>query len=230
MLSLHASFRNNTTVFGESPPSSRRDSVHIRVFLLTIFLVFYYIPCNDQVSIQNLFYSCNLFENESCSSFSFGPFYAMIANMAKKAFEPKRPGFFIRPRYIILFFILTFFVLGGVYLSQQTKLQSIAEEKVTLQTELDSLKVEEERLERMLEYMQTTDYLIQYAREKLGYVFPDDWKFYDPNEEAEVTPKMVETPTPLPALTTPSPGPSSTPTPLARSTPDDSIPIVTLGP
>jgi cell division protein FtsB len=122
----------------------------------------------------------------------------MIANMAKKAFEPKRPGFFIRPRYIILFFILTFFVLGGVYLSQQTKLQSIAEEKVTLQTELDSLKVEEERLERMLEYMQTTDYLIQYAREKLGYVFPDDWKFYDPNEEAEVTPKMVETPTPLP--------------------------------
>lgn len=156
--------------------------------------------------------------------------YAMIRIMAKKAFEPKKTGFFIKPRYIILFFILTFFVLGGVYLSQQTKLTSIAEEKVTLQTQLDSLNVEEERLERMLEYMQTTDYLIQYAREKLGYVFPDDWKFYDPNADAQVTPKMVETPTPIPSLTTPSASPEPTPTPLARTTPDESVPIVTLGP
>ena len=150
--------------------------------------------------------------------------------MAKKAFEHKRTGFFIKPRYIILFFILTFFVLGGVYLSQQTKLKSIAEEKVTLQTQLDSLNVDEERLERMLEYMQTTDYLIQYAREKLGYVFPDDWKFYDPNSDVQVTPKMVETPTPIPSLTTPSASPEPTPTPLARTTPDESVPIVTLGP
>ena len=38
---------------------------------------------------------------------------------------------------------------------------------------------EGERLERMLEYMQTDEYLLQYAREKLGYVFPGDIKFYD---------------------------------------------------
>jgi hypothetical protein len=31
--------------------------------------------------------------------------------------------------------------------------------------------------------MQTTDYLIQYAREKLGYVFSDDWKFYEDEVE-----------------------------------------------
>jgi len=90
------------------------------------------------------------------------------------------PAIRIRPRYILLLFLLAFFVLGGVYLSQQTTLSSIAEEKATLQEELDGLKVTQERLERMLEYMQTDEYLMQYAREKLGYVFPDDIKFYDP--------------------------------------------------
>ncbi|NLI55051.1 MAG: hypothetical protein GX417_12145 [Clostridiales bacterium] len=142
--------------------------------------------------------------------------------------ERIRTGFRIRPRYIILFFILTFFVLGGVYLSQQTKLKSIAEQKVELQTELDSLNVQQERLERMLEYMQTTDYLIQYAREKLGYVFEGDWKFYDDSATAQVTPKLAETPTPVPALTTPIPSPSPTPTPMPTTPPD--VAVVTLAP
>ena len=137
-------------------------------------------------------------------------------------------GFRIRSRYLILFFILVFFVLGGVYLSQQTKLESIATQKVELQTQLDSLKVNEERLERMLEYMQTTDYKIQYAREKLGYVFEGDWKFYDDSSTAKVTPKYAETPTPLPALTTPTPLPTAAPTPIPTSPPD--IAVVTLAP
>ena len=85
----------------------------------------------------------------------------------------------IRPRYIIMAFVLAFFILGGVYLSQQTKLRSIEESKIGLQSELDALSVEEERLERMLEYMQTDEYKLQYAREKLGYVFSDDVKFYE---------------------------------------------------
>ena len=123
--------------------------------------------------------SCNLFENVASARFSFKISCVMIRSMANKPPEIKKTGFFIRPRYIILFFILVFFVLGGVYLSQQTKLTSIADEKVTLQTQLDQLKVEEERLERMLEYMQTDEYLRQYAREKLGYVYPSDYKFAD---------------------------------------------------
>ena len=145
--------------------------------------------------------------------------------------ERIRTGFRLRPRYIILFFILTFFVLGGVFLSQQTKLSSIAEEKVKLQTQLDQKKVEKERLERMLEYMRTTDYMIQYAREKLGYVFADDWKFYDDSANVKVTPKMAETPEPLPALTTPSVKPSPTPTPLPTTSPNDpGTVVVTMGP
>ena len=151
-----------------------------------------------------------------------------MANKPTERIEHVRSGFRIRPRSIILFFILTIFVLGGVYLSQRTKLSSIAEEKIELQTKLDAKKVEQERLERMLEYMQTTDYKIQYAREKLGYVFEDDWKFYDDSQDAKVTPKLAETPTPLPALTTPTAKPSPTPTPMPTTAPN--VTVVTMGP
>lgn len=85
----------------------------------------------------------------------------------------------LRARYVILAFLLAFCIMGGIYLSQQTTLTTIAEDTEKLESELDALEVEEERLERMLEYMQTDEYLLQYAREKLGYVFPDDIKFYD---------------------------------------------------
>ena len=151
--------------------------------------------------------------------------------MANKQFDRPKSGIRIRPRYIILFFILTFFVLGGVFLSQQTKLKSIAEDKIALQAELDSRKVEQERLERMLEYMQTTEYLVQYAREKLGYVFPDDWKFYDTTTETEKNTAQnagdLPIGTPQPTVTpTPHPTPSPTPTP----TPKGPVPsVITLG-
>ena len=175
--------------------------------------------------------SCNQIENLLCLLFPFSINYAKIHTMASRPterIEQIKTGFRIRPRYIILFFILTIFVLGGVYLSQRTKLSSIAEKKIELQTKLDAKKVEQERLERMLEYMQTTDYKIQYAREKLGYVFEDDWKFYDDSQDAKVTPKLAETPTPLPALTTPTAKPSPTPTPMPTTAPN--VTVVTMGP
>ena len=95
--------------------------------------------------------------------------------MAKK----KKKKFQLRAGYIILAFLLLVCILGGVYLSQETRIETIANEKATLQSELDKLKVEEERLERTLEYMGTNDYLLQYAREKLGYVYSNDIKFVD---------------------------------------------------
>ena len=91
----------------------------------------------------------------------------------------KKRRFKLKAGYIMLAFLLAFCVLGGIYLSQQTRLDSIADEKDSLQSQLDRLKVEEERLSRMLEYMQPNDYLLQYAREKLGYVYPNDLKFYE---------------------------------------------------
>lgn len=95
--------------------------------------------------------------------------------MAKK--KKKKNKGRIKAVYVIMGFLFAFCIVGGIFLSQQTRLKTIAEEKVRLQTELDAIKVEEERLTRMLEYMQTNDYLLQYAREKLGYVYPDDYKF-----------------------------------------------------
>ncbi|MEG1524216.1 MAG: septum formation initiator family protein [Clostridia bacterium] len=134
--------------------------------------------------------------------------------MSKKT-VPEKSGFFIRPRYILLFFLLAFFVLGGVYLSQQTKLGSIEDEKAKLQTKLDTLKIEEERLDRMLEYMQTTDYIKQYAREKLGFVFPSDIKFYDDTVTTK-SPLSTLTPTDVPQ---PSINPDQTSTPLPTPVP-----------
>ena len=124
--------------------------------------------------------------------------------MAKQRNNDK--GFSVRPLYVILFFLLVFFVLGGVYLSQRTKLRSIDAEKAILQKELDSLTVEQERLERMLEYVRTNDYLLQYAREKLGYMYPSDYKFYSESASNSVsggtaisasTPIPLETPLPF---------------------------------
>ncbi|MBQ3663572.1 MAG: septum formation initiator family protein [Clostridia bacterium] len=91
----------------------------------------------------------------------------------------KKKKFRLRAGYVILAFLLLVCILGGVYLSQETRIETIAAEKATLQSELDKLKVEEERLERTLEYMGTNDYLLQYAREKLGYVYRNDIKFVE---------------------------------------------------
>lgn len=155
----------------------------------------------------------------------------MILHMANKQAERPKTGIRIRPRYIILFFILTFFVLGGVFLSQQTKLKSIAEDKVALQAELDSYKVDQERLERMLEYMQTNEYLVQYAREKLGYVFPDDWKFYENTTDTEKNTAQDAGDLPVgTASPTPSPTPRPSPTPSPSPTPKGPAPsVITLG-
>ena len=133
--------------------------------------------------------------------------------------QPQQSGLRIRPRYIILFFILAIFVLGGVYLSQMTMLNTIAEDKAVLQSQLDELSVEAERLERMLEYMQTDEYLRQYAREKLGYVYPSDIKFYDDasaTTQPVITPAPEATPTPAPRATV---QPTVTPAQTATDTP-----------
>lgn len=98
-------------------------------------------------------------------------------HMATKKKKKKKKQGRIKAVYVIMGFVFSFCIVGGIFLSQQTRLTSIAEEREQLQSELDALKVEEERLTRMIEYMQTNDYLLQYAREKLGYVYPDDYKF-----------------------------------------------------
>ena len=40
-----------------------------------------------------------------------------------------------------------------------------------------ALQAEEQRLEYMIDYAKSDEYRVQYAREKLGLVLPDDIKF-----------------------------------------------------
>ena len=54
---------------------------------------------------------------------------------------------------------------------------AIAEEQAQLQEVIAAQNEEKARLEYMIEYSGSESYLIQYAREKLGYVRPDEIKF-----------------------------------------------------
>lgn len=78
----------------------------------------------------------------------------------------------------VLFICLGLLATVGVAVaSQEQKLNEIIEEQEELTQEYVSLQNESERLERMIEYAQSDEYKLQYAREHLGYVKPDDIKF-----------------------------------------------------
>ena len=81
-------------------------------------------------------------------------------------------------RFALLASGLLIYALIMVFLSQEKKLNEIRAEQQALEEEYLALQNEEQRLERMIEYAKSDEYLIQYAREKLGYVMPDDIKFH----------------------------------------------------
>lgn len=84
----------------------------------------------------------------------------------------------LRPRHILLACAAFLVLLVPLVYSQQAKMGDIASEIQTLGDAHNDLLLEEQRLERMIEYAYTSDYLEQLAREKLGYVWPNDFKFY----------------------------------------------------
>ena len=84
----------------------------------------------------------------------------------------------LRPQHILLGCCLVLLGLSFVYLSQSAKLNEIDKEKAQLNESFEAMLLEEQRLNGMLGYVQTDAYMMQYAREKLGYVSPDDYKFY----------------------------------------------------
>ena len=85
--------------------------------------------------------------------------------------------FRITPKFIVLLTVLCVVFAYALYLSQEQKLKEIAEKEAALRQEYQALQNEEQRLEYMIEYAKSEEYLIQYAREKLGFVLPDDVKF-----------------------------------------------------
>ena len=79
-----------------------------------------------------------------------------------------------RMRAFAVGFVALAFIIAAVLISQQKKLDAIAEEQAQLQEVIAAQNEEKARLEYMIEYSGSESYLIQYAREKLGYVRPDE--------------------------------------------------------
>gem|GEM_PF-283624 len=73
-------------------------------------------------------------------------------------------------------------VLYTMYREQDRKLDELEAEKALLEDRLDELSREKERLEGKLEYTNSLEGLLQYARDNLGYVFPDDTRLDDGTE------------------------------------------------
>lgn len=80
-------------------------------------------------------------------------------------------------RFIVFLSFASVVALVFVLRSQDEKLKEIAAEKAELEQQYLALQNEEQRLEFMIEYAGTKEYLLQYAREKLGFVSPEDYKF-----------------------------------------------------
>ena len=78
------------------------------------------------------------------------------------------------PRFIMLLTLICLIFAGAVILSQ---LNEIAAKQAALDEQYAALQAEEQRLEYMIEYAKSDEYRVQYAREKLGLVLPDDIKF-----------------------------------------------------
>lgn len=81
------------------------------------------------------------------------------------------------PRFIMLLTLICLIFAGAVIFSQQAKLNEIAAKQAALDEQYAALQAEEQRLEYMIEYAKSDEYRVQYAREKLGLVLPDDIKF-----------------------------------------------------
>lgn len=80
-------------------------------------------------------------------------------------------------RFIVFLSFASVLALVLVLRSQDEKLREIAAENAVLEQQYMAMQNEEQRLEFMIDYAGTKEYLIQYAREKLGFVSPEDYKF-----------------------------------------------------
>lgn len=82
-----------------------------------------------------------------------------------------------RARAATLVGLIAAVIIAVVLYSQEIKLRAIYSEQTELEEVIAGQEEEMNRLEYMIEYTGSESYLIQYAREKLGYVRPDEIKF-----------------------------------------------------
>ena len=80
---------------------------------------------------------------------------------------------------VILLFLAFCAAMLFMYKDQERKLNELAAEKQRLSDKVDELSREKERLESKLEYTKSLEGLLQYARDILGYLGPDDIRIDD---------------------------------------------------
>ena len=90
------------------------------------------------------------------------------------ALKDKKP---LRRGLIFVIPLVTLTILAVIFVGQENKLAEIKTEQTAYEEKLLALQNEGERLERMIEYAKTEEYMLQYAREMLGFVMPEDIRF-----------------------------------------------------
>ena len=66
-----------------------------------------------------------------------------------------------------------------IYKDQERKFADLQQQKQQMQDKLDELSRENERLEGKLQFINSLEGLLQYARENLGYIDPSDTRYDD---------------------------------------------------
>lgn len=83
----------------------------------------------------------------------------------------------VRFRFAALAFLTLACFVGAVLWSQEQKLAEIRARQGELQAKYDALQNEKQRTELMIEYAHSPEYLLEYAREKFGFVQEDEILF-----------------------------------------------------
>ncbi len=98
----------------------------------------------------------------------------MLSKEVKKKYR-------ITPKLFVALGVVCICLIAAVLADQSGRAKEIQAEKAKLEAEYQLLHNEKQRVENMIDYVHSEDYLIQYAREKLGFVKPDDIKFHTGN-------------------------------------------------
>ena len=100
----------------------------------------------------------------------------------KKRVRKKR--LYFKPIHFLLLLAVDGVILAGVIIPQRTNLENVQlllEEK---QSELNAIKIEYEREQANLEYMQTDEYKLQQGSVRYGWHYTDDTIILDEDNES----------------------------------------------
>jgi len=88
-----------------------------------------------------------------------------------------RPGL---PRGARLAFLVIIAHLVFCFVAQEMKVMELARQVRELERQAESIRVENQRLEREIEFAKSDEYIIRVAREELGLVWPNEVAYAPP--------------------------------------------------